>query len=217
MPTSHHHQLNELMEVILLVDPTSVLDVGTGLGKFGVLSREYLEVRRGHLRKQDWHCQIDGIEGFGPYLSPLHEYVYDHLFTGDVRQIIPGLTTHYDLILLIDVLEHFEYQAGLALLTELLRHTDNLLVSTPKRFVEQGASFGNRLEVHHSHWGRRDFSTIGEACFIPNEVSLICLVGQAAGHVRREVFSWRRRLKRQAPFLAAGYHAIKALYPAARL
>ena len=217
MPSSHYQQLNELTEVIVLVDPTSVLDVGTGLGKFGVLAREYLEVRRGHLRKQDWHCRIDGIEGFGPYLSPLHEYVYDRLFTGDVRQIVPGLTARYDLVLLIDVLEHFEYEAGLALLTELLRRADNLLVSTPKRFIEQGASFGNRLEVHHSHWKRRDFSALGEACFVPNEVSLICLVGRDAGRVRRELFSWRRRLKRQAPFLAAGYRAVKALYPAARL
>ena len=217
MPTSHYYQLNELMEIIVLVDPISILDVGTGLGKFGVLAREYLEVRHGHCQKQDWHCQIDGIEGFGPYLSPLHDHVYDHMFTGDVQQIIPGLTTRYDLILLIDVLEHFEYQAGLALLTELLRHTDNLLVSTPKRFIEQGASFGNQLEVHHSHWERQDFSTLGEVCFIPNEISLICLVGQAAGRVRRELFSWRRRLKRQVPLLVNGYRAIRALYPAKRL
>lgn len=209
--------MNELMEVIVLVDPTSILDVGTGLGKFGVLAREYLEVRHGHLRKQDWHCRIDGVEGFGPYLSPLHEYVYDGMFADDIRRVIPGLTARYDLVLLIDVLEHFEYETGLDLLTELLRRADNLLVSTPKRFIEQGASFGNRLEVHHSHWGRRDFSRLGEACFIPNEVSLICLVGRDAGRVRREVLSWRRRLKRQVPFLAEGYRAIRSLYPARRV
>jgi hypothetical protein len=42
MPTSHPHQLNQIVELIMLTDPHSLLDVGIGFGKYGVLAREYL-------------------------------------------------------------------------------------------------------------------------------------------------------------------------------
>jgi hypothetical protein len=43
MPTSHPSQLNEILEVVLKTRPRSVIDVGVGFGKYGVLCREYLE------------------------------------------------------------------------------------------------------------------------------------------------------------------------------
>ncbi|MBA7677027.1 hypothetical protein ES703_85275 [subsurface metagenome] len=39
MPTSYYSQLNEIMELIVLTDPKSILDVGVGFGKYGFLSR----------------------------------------------------------------------------------------------------------------------------------------------------------------------------------
>jgi len=35
MPTSQPHQLNEIMELIVLTRPKNVLKVGVGLGKYG--------------------------------------------------------------------------------------------------------------------------------------------------------------------------------------
>jgi hypothetical protein len=54
MPTSHPYQLNEIIDLAMKVDPKSVLDVGVGFGKYGVLLREYLELWDGRDRYRDW-------------------------------------------------------------------------------------------------------------------------------------------------------------------
>ncbi len=43
MPTSHLYQISDILEIISLIRPRSVLDVGVGFGKYGLLAREYLE------------------------------------------------------------------------------------------------------------------------------------------------------------------------------
>lgn len=212
MPTSHYHQLNELLETIVLTNPTSILDVGVGLGKYGVLAREYLEIRRGYWQKEDWRCRIDGIEGFQAYLSPLHEFVYDHIFIGNVQQIVPQLKAHYDLAILIGILEHFEYEAGLTLVSDLQKHVDNLLISTPKQFILQGATFGNKLEAHKSYWRREDFLNFQDVCFIPNEISTICYIGKDKYKIEREIYSLRRRIKRHMPLLVYPFRAFRTLF-----
>jgi hypothetical protein len=83
------HQLNEIVETIILVNPQTVLDVGVGFGKYGVLAREFLELRDGRNQYHDWQRQIDGIEIFADYLTPLHEFVYDQPYVGNSTGIIP--------------------------------------------------------------------------------------------------------------------------------
>jgi len=41
MPSSHLLQLNEIMQLIFLTKPQSLLDIGVGFGKYGVLAQEY--------------------------------------------------------------------------------------------------------------------------------------------------------------------------------
>lgn len=213
MPTSHYHQLNELMEVILLINPQSLLDVGMGLGKFGVLAREYLEMRQMVWQKAEWQRRIDGIESFAPYHSPLHDFVYDHTWFGEAQAIIPTLTQHYDLALLIDVLEHFEPTAGREFLRALQARATNLLISTPLHFFAQPAAFGNPREAHRSHWVPTDFTPLGPTCFIPNDYSLICVLGPASAQVARELFTLRRQLQRHLPVVLRGYRALKKWWP----
>ena len=107
MPTSHLHQINEIVELIVLTNPQTVLDVGVGFGKYGALAREYLELRDGRNQYHDWQRRIDGIEVFPDYLTPLHDYIYDTVHVGNATEIMPALNLRYDLVLLIDVLEHF--------------------------------------------------------------------------------------------------------------
>ena len=45
MPTSQFRQLNEIVEAIVFSKPRSVLDIGVGYAKYGVLTREYLDHR----------------------------------------------------------------------------------------------------------------------------------------------------------------------------
>lgn len=201
MPSSPFQQLTQIVEIIRVLDPSSVLDVGIGFGKYGLLAREYLDVNSGHLRRADWRRRIDGIEAFRDYQSPLHEYVYDHIFFGDARKVVKDLDMRYDLILLIDMLEHFNRDQGLSFLSDLTTIGRNVLVSTPGGYVEQGPLFGNQFEEHHSGWHKRDFSKFEQRCFIPNEFSLICLIGDDVAMINARVLSLPKRIKRNFPYL----------------
>jgi hypothetical protein len=216
MPSSQFHQLNEIVEALVLTQPRSVLDVGVGIAKYGLLTREYLD--RGWCRPEgaDRTCRVDGIEGFPDYVTSLHRLVYDRLYVGDAREILPRLEVHYDLALLIDVIEHFEMADGMRVLRELSRHATNVLVSTPRLFHAQHAVHGNEMEIHRSHWRPEHFRTFTPHCFIPNEVSVICMIGPDALRLDGRINSWRRIVKRQAPWLANLYRSGKDLWQRGR-
>lgn len=210
MPTSHGHQLNEIVEILQLLQPRTLLDVGVGLGKYGVLAREFLDGRQGRWQKADWQVQIDGIEGFPDYITPLQTAVYNTLHIGEARQLLPTLPTHYDLILLIDVLEHFPKEEGRALLTDLLKAGRNLVVSTPRWFIPQTAVYGNAYETHHTLWHKKELAGFAPLCFIPNDISLLCVIGPDSTAVHRQIYALRRQLKRYFPWLVTFYRQIKS-------
>jgi len=46
MPTSEHWQIPWIVELIAREQPASVLDLGAGYGKYGVMTREYAVASR---------------------------------------------------------------------------------------------------------------------------------------------------------------------------
>src|SRR5882672_3929931 len=95
MPTSEHWQIPRICDVLVRERPQSVLDVGAGYGKFGVLAREYGGATR-----------VDAID-----IQPPRFPVYDRVLLGDLRQIdtlLPADAAPYDLALFVDVIEHLE-------------------------------------------------------------------------------------------------------------
>ena len=217
MPTSSLHQISDIVEMIVAADPRSVLDVGVGFGKYGVLAREYLELLDGRAVYADWRRRIDGIEIFSDYLTGLHRSVYDRIMVGDAAEILPTVPDHeYDLVLLVDVLEHFTPAVGERVLDASLRAGRNVIVSTPLRFFTQ-EGFGNPHEQHRSHWTRADLLARDRPCFfLPEHHSLCCFLGEDALQVRRRVLSPRRRLTRSLGFLVAPLRRIKAAFGASR-
>jgi len=169
MPTSHRYQLSEIIDLICFTHPQRLLDIGIEFGKYGFLAREYLEIWDKSEQYDAWHWQIDGIEAFSEYIRPWHEQIYDNIFLGDARAIVPTLTTSYDLTLLIDVLEHFTYADGWELIQQLQRHTRNILISTSKDIGHQGDDFGNDYETHRFQCTRVIFarSPMPSLCLIP--------------------------------------------------
>lgn len=148
------------MDLITIMDPHSVLDIGTGFGKYGILCREYLELWDGRQQYSDFKRRIDGVEAYGPYITPLHRYVYDNLYVQDVQELVDNLDYNYDLVLLIDVLEHFSKKDGERLLRKLLSKHKGVLISTPKDPGDQRDAFGNTYEVHKSRWTKMDFTNL---------------------------------------------------------
>lgn len=154
MPHSWYFPTTLIQEKVAKISPRSVLDIGTGFGKWGFLLREQLDWNLGRVNRDTWQTRIVGIEVF-PYESPLHSWVYDTMIRADVLDVIDQLTG-FDLVVLSDVIEHIDKQRGKELLRLLATANRNVLVSTPLDFFEQEIE-GNQHEHHISHWTMADF------------------------------------------------------------
>ena len=157
MPTSKLHVIPIIVNQIMRNNPQSMLDIGCGWGKYGVLAREYLEIGSGTQDYTDRKHRIDAIEGFEPYINPLHHAVYDNIYIGDAMEVLPTLE-QYDLILIAGVLEHFTQEDGNTLLDLCAEKGKKTIITTPFNPSAQGAAFGNEFERHQSKWTEEDFA-----------------------------------------------------------
>lgn len=158
MPTSWYQTIPDILNHLTKEQPSTILDIGVGFGKYGVLAREVLELPYQRYNKEQWKVNIHGIEAFEDYTNPIYGHVYNQIFYGNVLDIIDNLEK-YDMILLIDVLEHFTKEEGLILLKKLITHTKGcLIVSTPIYPSKQEEYLGNSYEEHKSRWFITDFS-----------------------------------------------------------
>lgn len=126
----------------------SVLDVGCG-------SDSPLQFVHGIGRKV-------GVDAFGPSIEAsrargLHdEYLQMQL---EDLQIAPG---SYDAVVLLDLIEHFEKDAGLAFLGALERIARRkVLIFTPNGFLPQPPYEDNPWQLHRSGWTVPDFQGLG--------------------------------------------------------
>ncbi|MEX0619874.1 MAG: class I SAM-dependent methyltransferase [Pseudohongiellaceae bacterium] len=182
MPFSHSSQLSTIVGYLENLSPKSILDVGTGMGQYGFLARTNLEllnlfeVTGSNARRRDkseWLVTIDGIEGYPDYVTQVHDYAYNNMYLGDALSILPGLDKQYDMVLAIDILEHFTKAEGFTFLEHLKsvsRH--EVLISTPKDFCQQEVE-ANPLENHRSVWSDADLNSAGFVTTLPNETSWI--------------------------------------------
>lgn len=154
MPYSTHLGLSLALEHAVGLRPRRVLDIGVGLGKWGFLLREALDFIEGRVGRDEWLVTIDGIDA-RRYQTPLPEWVYDDLRIGNVLDVA-GELGGYDLVVLGDVIEHFEKDEGLALLRTLLGQNRNVLLTTPFRYFDQEVA-DNPYQRHRSHWTIGDF------------------------------------------------------------
>jgi len=150
--------LTELVEGKPLPLPEfSILDVGFGYGKWGFLIRDTFEVMIGqNFNKLDWKINITGVEPFNKCITSIQKELYNKIIAKDIFDVIDDLDK-YDLIIIGDVIEHFEKDKAYELLDKLFEHSDNTLVSTPLGFMPQGAWAGNEKEIHRSGWVLKDF------------------------------------------------------------
>lgn len=147
MPSSFVDSVPPIIHTLIGLSPSRVLDVGPGWGKYGIMCLEYLpqvelldalEVPEGRLRTQD--------------------AIYDHVIEADARTF--SAWGVYDVVLLVDVIEHMGKEDGHALLDSIQGAGTRVLVSTPKEFFEQHDDH-NPYEEHVSHWAWEDFAEHG--------------------------------------------------------
>ena len=170
MPTSDLYNITPIMSVVCNLKPTTILDIGCGFGKYGVLMREYLELWQGKLHPESWQTNIVAIDAFARYHNPIWNLVYNYVKIGDAKTILPTLGT-FDLILIADVIEHFEKTDAMDLMNSCLKQGKVVIVSTPRHFYPQGNSFGNEYEVHRCLFQEKDFPS---NCFVVKLKALSC-------------------------------------------
>ena len=85
MPSSTHFHISKMVDWIVRLQPTSVLDIGVGFGKWGFLAREYTDINAHHYKREDWTVRIEGVEAFPEYATPTYPYIYDKIHYGDLR------------------------------------------------------------------------------------------------------------------------------------
>lgn len=188
MPFSQSSQISEILQYIEQVNPSSLLDVGTGMGQYGFLARTNLENinlfeingSEGSQRdKSGWKVKIDGIEGFGNYVTPVHDYAYNDMMVGDALKILPTLADNsYEMVIAIDILEHFDKADGNFFIEQIKRIArKSVLVSTPKIFCEQEIE-ANPYENHRSLWEEDELKGFGLTQILPNEESWVACTDQ---------------------------------------
>jgi hypothetical protein len=163
VPSSFPDALSPVATWVQALRPATVLDVGIGFGKYGLLFREYLDVSPRSERGERYDApsttvRIDGVEAYEPYVGPLQRAIYDHIFVGDALTVLPSLGP-YDLVFAADVLEHFTRDDGERFLaTAAAKAALGVLVVTPALDLEQDDVFGNPFERHRSFWTPADFA-----------------------------------------------------------
>jgi hypothetical protein len=135
--------------------PQSILEIGVGFGKWGVVAREYLEAWQGRFRRDAWQTWIEGIEIFEDYRNPVWNAVYDKIHIGDATELVNSLG-QFDVGLICDVIEHIDKPAGHELLNQLLAHCRTVILTTPLSFWPQGEEHGNARQKHLCLWRPED-------------------------------------------------------------
>jgi 2-polyprenyl-3-methyl-5-hydroxy-6-metoxy-1,4-benzoquinol methylase len=148
LPSSQFSQIPEILGLVHKISPNSILDVGCGNGKYGFLCKELLTYWLG--KKE---IKINAIEVFKAYIGPMQREIYDDIYGGEAVAWLKRMEDkEYDLILAIDILEHFEKADGYEFLSQLKRVGKHVIISTPKTPSKQGPVFGNSYEEHKSKW-----------------------------------------------------------------
>jgi 2-polyprenyl-3-methyl-5-hydroxy-6-metoxy-1,4-benzoquinol methylase len=147
----HFHK--RLCELVLARQPSEILEVGCGEGY--VLHA---------LREAGVQCPMHGIDFSEAAIEQAKARVPDATFAVEDARALANTGRRYDLVLMIEVLEHLEdAQSMLAVLAKLSKH--HVVVSVPGEPFFRGLNYlrgkhiwalGNDPE-HIQHWGRSEF------------------------------------------------------------
>ena len=130
-----------------------ILDLGIGNGDFAEIIRK--------MKFDNKIINITGIEIWKKYKNPKWE-LYDEIVIGDILKYVKDQSKPFDVILLLDVLEHFNYEEGLTIIENIKRINNGLIIiSTPVTKCPQGAYKGNSWETHRHIWKIKELNHFG--------------------------------------------------------
>lgn len=182
MMTSFVDNIPIIVNLAVFLKPRKILDVGSGFGKFGLLLREALLSNRAENFNEEIPqrtFEIDCVENCKYFIDqPAHRGLYDNHNHQDLFKIPIIDFTAYDLLLMIDVVEHHPKEKVIAWISALLTVNPKMrfLISTPKRTEFYKTHFyGPDCPTHISQWTNLDFSPFGHS-YIDSKDSHIIII-----------------------------------------
>jgi len=132
----------------------SVLDLGCGAGAYGFLLRHYIDHVYNRMKPEEWQLRLVGVEGYEGFRTAAWD-AYDEVLIEPIQEYLARGRERFDVVLLLDVLEHFELPEAYEALGAAYAMTDKfMIVSSPSVFREQwhppGKPWGTELQERHS-------------------------------------------------------------------
>jgi|LGOV01.1.fsa_nt_gb SAM-dependent methyltransferase len=159
MATSNWQHIPYCVELFRKFEPKSILDIGVGFGRWGILAREFLDVWYGRSTPEQWKLRVDGIEAFEPLISDYHYTFYNRIHIGDAFDVLPKMG-EFDLVILGDVLEHFSPDRAMLVLQRCKIIGKLVLLAIPLgEDWHQDETDGNPYERHLSFWTEDQLTT----------------------------------------------------------
>jgi hypothetical protein len=174
------------------------IDLGTGSGEF--LSRIQVIPQHG--------LAVDIFSPTSPNFPPNFEFIKE-----DCLIFLEKFNAKVDLLTMFELIEHFDKEKALKLVTGAMRIADLVIISTPEGFLRQDSTThpehrDNPFQWHKSGFKRENFVDLGLKTIVlrdyhilpvGNERNFNCLVGMNLG-----VNQWRS-LKLQLKLRVASY------------
>jgi len=167
MASSFAEQIPCIVRLLQKLNPKTILDIGKGFGKYGFLAHEYIgidntnQLNPSKTMMQQSAVTIDAAEADKDLMLPHLDQIYSKVYFGDITEIYPDLPT-YDLVMMIDVIEHLDKQKAINLVKYFLSKNAVLIIATPIDFFQQHL-YESEYENHISHWKLKDFKALGFA------------------------------------------------------
>lgn len=165
MASSFIDQIPSIIHLVQRLKPSTILDVGKGFGKYGFLIHEYVgistqkKINPSQSLKFQSSVAIDAVEVDTDLLLPHLDHLYNKVYFGDILDIYRDLPT-YQLILMVDIIEHIDKGKALKMLKFYLEQGCRIIVATPINYFQQHL-YDSKFEEHVSHWSAKDFEQVG--------------------------------------------------------
>lgn len=142
MPFSDLEGKDKASAWIASIKPYDVLDIGCGSGSYGQIVRTVANPE-----------DLTAVEIWAPWVERFRlNEIYDKIIIADINYLDIKFRTHYDLVIIGDVIEHMTKPKAKLLLSSLILNNKNVIISFPVLHLDQGAYEGNVYEEHIDHW-----------------------------------------------------------------
>lgn len=152
MPFSYDYFDKYVGDLVGLLRPATVLDIGPGAGKYGKIVRE-------RSKADGFSCQMPAIEIEEKYVLKFGlDQIYDGVIIDDaLTYLLTYPRLKHDLVIIGDCIEHMRKSEGIDLLNFLVYRTGYICVIYPVEFPQDDWE-GHRHEAHISTWCPKDFA-----------------------------------------------------------